>query len=449
MFENVLTKIKNNFSFRWIAYFFCAFLAFNFSNNIIVFTCLSLLGNVIFLIFGNRKHKDVNLLTLCCCVIPLTGFCVFCLKSGFNLDPNSNHNLTNYIFLIIASISIPFLGFQARAEKKFEIKTAIKIIYCALAFYMLINLLLTLINYGPLYTFIYSDRFFFDYGHIGRLPVGKTAYMLLGFKTDVVTIELFTMFASLLFSAILGVFFVSYNEDKRSFLIYLICGCIGLLCILLTLNKGLIISYLALVVGFSLIILFAKKIIPFNKTTRIVTYSIAGIVFIIFVVFMLSALNVQPIANAIECSPFFNRLFNANRVIGKYHNLIREMSNSKAFSGFTGYLVGNDSVTLSGSWLFDMFAIAGIFGWAVFVVFIILIFVRYFHYCKVNKDDLISKVLVIGVILSFILFTIAGYNSMPYLDNYGYSLMVFMSPFLILLFMYGYIGDREEEETEA
>ena len=46
-------------------------------------------------------------------------------------------------------------------------------------------------NIGPFflfYTFIYYDRYFFDYGHISRLPINKTAYMLLGFNVTVVTV---------------------------------------------------------------------------------------------------------------------------------------------------------------------------------------------------------------------------------------------------------------------
>ena len=57
--------------------------------------------------------------------------------------------------------------------------------------------------------FIYKDRYFFDYGHIASLPVNKIAYMLLGFKVTRVSVELFTLVASVLSSAILGLFFVS------------------------------------------------------------------------------------------------------------------------------------------------------------------------------------------------------------------------------------------------
>ena len=272
--------------------------------------------------------------------------------------------------------------------------------------------------------------------------------MLLGFKATAVSIEYFTIFASLLSSAILGVFFVSYKEDKGSFLVYLVCGCMGLLCILLTLNKGLLVSYAALFVGFALIVLFAKKIIPYNKTTKIVIFSIVGLAALVFVIFMLSALNIKPFSTFIEENVFLNKLFNTNRIIRKYHNIVRAMVDYDAYRGFTGYLAGRDSVVFSGSWLFDIFPMAQVFGWFTFIIFVVITFIRFAEYCKLNhSDDLLDKVLVISTILAFFLFTIAGYDSMPYFESGEYLPLVFVTPFMIILFMFGYEGESEEEAT--
>ena len=308
MLKKTLDTFKNNFKVEWIAYFFLALLAFNFSNSLIAFVCISLVANVI-LFIKKKKYNDTNLLTLALCTFPLLGFLVFLVSSNFYLDPSSNFDIANFVFIFIGCLSIPLLGFQVRISEKVNIKNIIKIVYIALAVYMVINFLITIINYGPFYTFIYKDRYFFDYGHLSRLSIDKTAYMLLGFKVSIVTVEFFSLFASVLSSAILGLFFVSYKEDKRSFLVYLVCGCIGLLCMLLVFNKTLVISYAALLVGFVLTVLFAKKIIPFNKTTKIIIYSLLGLVAIVFIIFMLCALNVQPIASAIENNAFLNKLF--------------------------------------------------------------------------------------------------------------------------------------------
>lgn len=447
MLKKTFDTIKNNFKVEWIIYFFLAFVAFNFANSLIAFVCISLLGNIILLV-KKKKYSDVGLLTLAMSVFPLLAFLVFLVTSNFNLDPSSNLGIANLVFLFIGCISIPFLGYQVRISDKINIKNIIKTIYIALAVYMLINLLITLINYGPFYTFIYKDRFFFDYGHLSRLSIDKSAYMLLGFKVTITTIEFFSIFASILSSAILGLFFVSYKEDKRSFLVYLICGCIGLLCILATLNKGLLISYAALVVGFAITVLFAKKIIPFNKTTKIIIYSLLGLAGFIYIIFMLCALNVQPIANCIENNAFLNRLFINNKILRKYHNFIRAMSDCNGYRGFTGYLIGRDAITFTGSWFFDLFALSQIFGWAVFVIFVVVMFVRFANFFKTSNKDFASKMLLFGIALAFFVFTIAGYNSQPFFENTLYVPFMFVSPFLIVLFIFGYVGENAEENIE-
>ena len=435
MFANIINKIKTNISISWAVYIFLGMLAFNFADNIIVFASLALVANTLLLIFSKRKFNSEFLLTLLLCVIPLVGLALFSLTSKFNLDIDSNYSLVKYMFLIAAFIAVPFLGFQSRECEKFDIKVALKVIYILLGLWMLINFFITLIQFGPFYTFIYNNRYFFDYGHIARLPVNKMAYMLLGFKVEVVNAELFALVASVLSSAILGVFFVSFKEDKCGFLVYLITGFVGLLCLIFTLNKTFIIGYFALVIAFTLIVLFAKKIIPWNKITKIVIFSIIGLIGLYFLLVMLSGFKLLHLENT---SFFFNKLTR------KYHNFIRAMVDHKTYNGFTGYLLGQDNLKFTGSWMFDMFAIVGVFGWVAFLIFVVVMFIRYVNYFKSSNDDFSSKVIILGIILGLLLFSGASYDSMPYFENALYVPMFFLSPFIILLFIYGYIGKNEE-----
>ena len=436
MFANIINKIKSNFSISWVVYLFLGIVAFNFANNIIVFGCIALVANTLLLIFSKRKFNSEFLLTLLLCVIPLLSLGLFTLTSAFNQDPNVNIGTVRYVFLLISFVSVPFLGFQSRVDKKFDIKKAIKTIFIMLALWMLINFFITFIQFGPFYTFIYKDRYFFDYGHIASLPVDKIAYMLLGFKVSVVSIELFTLVASILSSAILGLFFVPYKEDKVNFFIYLVTGSIGILCILLTLNKALIIGYFALAVAFALIILFGKKIIPFNKISKIIIFSIIGLIGLYFLLVVLSGFKVFQ---------FDENVFFINKLTRRYHNFIRTMVEHEAFKGFTGYLLGVDRLKYTGSWMFDMFAIGSRFGWIAFIIFVVVIFIRFVSYYKTSGDDKTSKILLLGVILSLMLFSGACYNSKPYFNNNEYLPLFFLSPFIVLIFLYGYMGKNEEE----
>lgn len=445
MLNKCWKAIKENISIAWIVYFFLGIVALNFANSFIALIVISILANAAFLILNNKKLNTEFLLTMLLSVIPLVGIVLFSMISKFNLDPDSNYSTAKYIFLALGAFSVPFLGFQSRTTAKFDIKKAIKVIYIGLAIWMLINFIITLFKFGPFYTFIYKDRYFFDYGHIARLPVDRIACMLLGFKVEYVTAELFCLVSSVLSSAVLGVFFVSFKDDKRTFFEYLICGCIGLLCIILTLNKKLMLAYIVLVLGFTLIVLFAKKIIKWNKITKIITFSLCGLAGVIYVIFMLKALNVQPLANAIADNEFLNRFFVTNRVINKHFGIVRSMADNNCLNGFTPYLVGNDTLTLSGSWFFDMFAIGQVFGWVCFIIFVVVIFIRFFKYAKESDDSFDSKVMVISLILGFLLFITVGYNSMPYFENTLYLPVFFLSPFVLIMFLYGYMGNNEEE----
>ena len=434
MFANIIDKIKSNFSISWVVYFFLGIVAFNFADNIIVFGCISLVANALMLIFSKRKFNGEFLLTLLLCVIPLVSLALFTMTSQFNYDPDVNISTVRYVFLIISFVSIPFLGFQSRVDEKFDVKKAIKTIYIMLALWMLINFFITLIQFGPFYTFIYKERYFFDYGHIARLPINMTAYMLLGFKVTRVSAELFTLVACVLASALLGLFFTSFKENKTSYIIYLVTGVIGALCVILTFNAKFIIGYFALAIGFTSVVLFGKKIIPFNKISKIVIFSIVGLAGLYFLLVVLNGVF-----------KFTESSFLINKLTRKYYNFVDTIITTKAYKGFTGYTLGHDKLKFTGSWMFDMIAIASIFGWIAFLIFVVVIFIRFVSYYKSSDDDKASKILLLGMIISFLLFSGACYNSTPYFETKEYLPLFFIAPFMLLAFFYGYMGKNEEE----
>ena len=449
MLKSFINFIKEKFSAIWVIYFVLGIIAINFSDNFIALISLSIAANITYLFFYRKNINSTLLLTILSCVIPLISFSILAMTSKFKLDPNSNYSDVRYVFLILGTLSVPCLGFFSRSEKTFSIKSAIKVIYIALAIWMFINFVITLVQFGPFYTFIYKDRYLFEYGHIARMSIDKTAYMLLGFSVEIVSSEYFVFIASVLSSAILGVFFVSYKEDKRSFFEFLICGCIGLFCLLLTINKSFALCYFFLIVLYTLIILFAKGVIKYNKVTKIILFSIGGLISLMVLVFVLNALNIKFLTNIIENNNFLTRLFETNRIVSRYFIIIRAFADSGANFGFTPYLIGQDSIMLSGSWLFDMIAIAQVFGWVFFVCFVVLLIVRYVQYYKKSSDDKISKILLLGFIVGVLVTSLFRYDSTPYFRNKTYLPLYFTVPFILLMFIFGYIGgDKEEVKDE-
>ena len=149
--------------------------------------------------------------------------------------------------------------------------------------------------------------------------------------------------------------------------------------------------------------------------------------------------------NAFKVLNFDDSAFFVNKLTRRYHNFIRTMVEHQAFKGFTGYLLGVDQLKYTGSWMFDMFAIASVFGWIAFIIFTVVLFIRYASYYKNSDDDKTSKIMLLAVILSIMLFTGTCYNSTPYFDNNEYLPLFFLSPFIVLIFFYGYMGKNEEE----
>lgn len=404
--------------------------------------------SVMLIILKKAKYDVSQLLMLFIYAIPIFGFSLFVITSKFNLDPNAEGYVAHQVFLIIATLLLPFLGYQCRDIKGFNLKKILLVIYKLLAFWMAINFIITLFQFGPFYTFIYETKYFYEYGHLTRLPIGQMAYMFFGVKVERVSIQVFVLFAGILSSSILGLFYVSYKEDKRSFLTYLICGTIGILCLLLTLNEKSVLSYLLLIIAFTLVLLFSKGIIKYNKVTKIVIYSLCGVLGILFILFILNASGVRPINDLIESVWLSHKIFNANDFSAACNRIIYAALTNKYFSGFTGYLIGQDSLTLSGSWLFDMLLIAQLLGLVCFITFVVLMFVRYVQYYKTSEDDKTSKIMLLVFILSIFLITLVGYNSMPSSVNEKYFPIFFTSPFLILLIIFGYIGKKEEVKNE-
>lgn len=443
--NEIINKIKNNFSIYWAAYFFLIFVAFNFIDNYIVFISLGIAANFVLFFFDKKKIDDKNLLWFFLSIIPLFGLGFFAMTSKFNMDYNANYSTARMIFLMIGLIYIPFLGFQVRMSDKFNIKKALMFIYLALGVWMLINYLITLFSFGPFYTFIYPNKYFFEYGHVGRIAIGETAYMLLGFSATRVTVSFFNIFACVLSSAILGVFFVSYKEDKRSFLMYAICGSIGLLSMILTLSKETAPADIVVLIGFALVVLFGKKIIKFNKPVKIVTYVIAGLAGLGFVLFFLNALGILHL----DGNGALSVIFGENGFLGRYHDILAPINgDTKHLDGYDGFLVGEDALSFSGSWLFDMAGIAQLYGWLCFIAFVVILFIRYAIYYKTTKNPLIVKIMLMGFILGLLLCTLVSYRSIPYYETKEYLPVFFISPFIILLFIYGYMGKNEEEQKD-
>ena len=437
---------KKNIFFSILTCLVLAFVTILSSTNIFVFVGVLLACSVLLTVLKKRKYDGTQLLTLYTFVIPILGFALFVITSQFNLDPNAEGYTAHQVLLIIGTITLPFLGYQCRGINGFNIKNVLLSIYKILALWMLINLFITMIQFGPFYSLIYKGKYFYEYGHLSKLSIDKMAYMFLGIKVERVSLELFTLFAGILTSAFLGLFFVSYEQDKKSFITYLVCGCVGGLCLLLTINKYSILTYLVLIIGFVLIILFSKGVIKYNKVTKIVIFSICGVIGVLFILFILNAMNVEPLATSIEKVWLFNKLFNTNMFSKSYKQIIETTFSHKYFYGFSGYLIGVDSLKLSGSWLFDFLLIAQLDGLILFILFIVLLFVRYVQYYKTSKDDKHSKVMLLGFILSILLVTLVGYNSMPSSVNGKYFPIFLMSPFLVLLVIYGYLGREEVKQ---
>ncbi len=423
-----------------------AFVSFYLGRSFILYGVLSLVLAALALLVTFRQINKDGITTFAFFIFPLFVFGLLTALSSFNYGSIGAIGVAESIFVPIGLTFISLAGFLTGYIKGFKIKTAMLIIYCALALFVFINLIITMIYYVPFYTLIYRNSYIFYDGKPSALPIGSMAYMLFGFQIKEVTLEYWTLFPSLLLTAVIPLFFIKYKTNRREFVIYAVISGIAFLSLLFTISRYTLITDLILVLGIAMIIATAK----FKKTRSIfngVMISVGIVFLLVCIVMFLAAQTSWGFLNGfrklLEGNSLLNRLFVSNRYASSIIVVFQDLFSSfKLFGvpvGGAAYEYPNGvSQKPCNIWLFDNLLSSGLFGSLFFIAVLVIGIRRLFKYIKAGDDNDYVRYLIAAYILGYLVISLFLFDITPLVNSSKLSPFYTSAPLLICIFLLSY-----------
>lgn len=422
-----------------------AFVGFSLGNSFIIYGLVGIVTLFLILFFTNIQFKKEGKTTLLQFAIPLIIFAALTILSGFGRYFDL---LTNF-FVPLSFVAFAGVGYFATQYKEFKLKYAFFAIYGSIALLTFISYIYTMIQFVPFYTIIYRNSYIFFDGAPSRAPIGEIAYFLMGFSFMEVSVDFFSLFPSVLATSIVALFFINPRKEKKTFLIYVLFAAIGWIPLITMPTKMTILSTAFLAIVLAIVILGFKGIIK-SKAIKYITYSFVGVV---SVVFLFTLLNANLNLGFVQNNPLLNKIFNANGLATSFNFVLGNIFKGTNFLGFNfvqfiehGY---DGFYGLSNSWFFDNFIYSGVIG------FILFIAVIYFGIKAIKKffiehdEPQVNKVLLVSFILGFLTFTLIAYDAQPYINYMNYIPYYMTGPFLICIFLMGYVFRENNKNDEV
>ena len=456
--ESPKTK-KNLITYGTVVAFLClevlAFLSFTLAHNYILYGCLSLVLAILLFIVTFRQIKKDGIATFAYFVFPLFVFGLLSALSPFVRDSDGAIGIVNGIFIPITLTFVALCGFFVGHIQKFDLQKVFLVIYGALAVFVLINFIATMVYYVPFYTIIYKNSYIFFEGKPSSVPIGQTAYMLFGFEILEVSVEYWCLYPAILLSSCVALFFIKFKDNKIIFLTYLAFTVLAALSLIFTICKSTLVGDLMIILVLAVIII-AIKIKASRKIIKIAMLVLAGLfVFGSLLLFLNAQTNwsfLSSMQNLVKSNQLLNRLFNANRFSSKINGVLWELFNpGKLFGSFVG-IVSNEGdgvvQTLTGFWAFDNLLTTGLFG-AIFFAFAFVMGIR--RMIKFFKNDTtpeINKWLLIAYVTMTFAITFVAHDGTPLINADNLYPIYMFTPFLISLFLLAYTYKPMEKEEE-
>ena len=448
-----------------------AFISFYLGHSFILYGSLAIALAILSVLVTLKQINKDGLTSFAFFIFPLLIFVLLTALSSFNHDSIGAIGTAESVFIPLGFTFISIAGFLTAYIEKFKIKTAMLIIYGALALYVLINLIINMVYFVPFYTIIYKNSYIVYAGHPSPLPIGSMAYMLFGFQVLEVSIEYWSLFPAILLTAVIPLFFIKFKENRRDFILYAVMTGIAFISLLFTISKIALIADFVLIAGIAVIIL-AAKVHQSRQILNIMMLTIGIIIFIVCLLFFLLAQTtwgaLNGLRNAFKGNALLNRLFITNRyssaIIVVLQGLFVHTSQWGFFKLF-GIAVGgtagdyppiNVKQVPSNIWLFDNVLSSGLFGAIFFMVFIVLGIRRLFKYIKGTEEDYV-KYLIAGYVLGFLVISLLFYDVTPLVYSNKLFPIYTSAPLLICVFLLIYVfnktlslpnAKKEEEKKE-
>lgn len=461
MSEQTLQKKKFNFaSYGAVVAFLCleilAFISFNLGHSFVLYGSLSLALGLILLLVTFRQIKMDGISSFAFFLFPILIYGVLTALSTFSRYSLGYLSTAEVVFIPIALTFISLAGYLTSFIERFKIRNALIVIYGALAIFVAINLLVTMIYYKPFYTLIYQNSYTFYAGRPSVAPIGTMAYMLYGFSFVEVSVDYWSFFPSILLTAVIPLFFMKYKDNKKEFILYIIFTVIAFLSLLFTITKFTLLCDLVLILGIVSIILCGK----FMKVRKVIDWLVIIVLGLALIVIVLLFIMTNGwgngLKNILSKSVLLNKIFISNRFATNFSTIMKDMFSSwKIFGCYIGdqsYNYPNfESQIVSNSWLFDNIMSSGIFGAIFFLLAIVIGIRRMFKYYQNSDDSLANKLSIFGFVLATLVIGVINYDVTPLINSDSLSPFYTSSPLLISLFLISYcfaksnkLGEKKE-----
>ena len=343
---------------------------------------------------------------------------------------------------IFQSINIAFLGMVAMT---FAIMNPRMLKYAFIAFFMglaancLLNLIFTLYAFGPFYGLIMPNNYIYVDGSSTYGYIGEFAYTFTRASVTLTPIELYMLYPSLL---LLIVPFYFMLQEKPKWLLFMMIGFANLavFSMIFVISKYTAVTFTISVISIAaltLLVIFKKK---YDKVFLIVSLSLAGVVFLLFIFFILnSQYHFTGLRNFTSSNQFLNYLFNTNRLSNPCKLIFNNLFNKDKFAGFAFYfdedykqLVYTSNNIFANSYMYN-----GIYG---FIVLFSLIFVFSFNYSAIptnfsyeHKID--RKFFAIMMIYIFLLLNVNDVSKINAFNQTVITSYYYNPAFLMIIFV--------------
>ena len=432
------------------------FVSFGLSNSYIVYTFIGLAVAILLFVAHFHIVKKEGFSSLIVFLIPVFLLGIVTALSVFN------KSLETSIFLRILTpigfIAFAALGYLSTINKGFKISTALMLIYGGLALYVLISYFVTMVQYVPFYTITYRNSYIYYNGSKALLPIGSMAYVLNGFSLHEASVAYFSLFPSVLSTAVIALLFISPKKETKKFVLYAIYAFIGIIALITMPTKFTILTDVLLLIAIVLIILFGKKKINSLIFGRVLL--VISILFLLaFIVLIINAQSswgfVQGFRNLITKSSLLNRIFNTNGLASRYNLILNECF---SFGNWLGFIPGPGTSVeykymtfaydniMSDSIIFDTILFSGVFGLAIFIVLLVFIVRAFMRYYKNSNDEIVEKSLIAGFLISFFGYSFVNYDSYPFIFYSDFKPYYLNGLFLVSLFFFGYTYRKANEK---
>lgn len=448
-----------------------AVVSFSLGGSFVFYSILSLVILVLIILVSFSELKKGKCPNAILFLIPLVSFGVISILSYFRFDPYFVlGNSPVLAFVPIAFICFAASGYLINITGSFKIHTALIVIYSSLALLTFINLIATMIQFVPFYSLRYSNYYYYYNGAPSPEPIGKMAYFLMGFSVTEVSLSYFSYYPMMLLTAFLPLGHMSFKDNRKLYLLYLGFGILGLLAIVLTINKITLLVLFGVAILIGLIAIFDKFNIN-RKPLKIITIVASSLLVIGFIFVLLNAQDSVGIAmrnSAIRKlttgNPLLNKLFNSNRFFSAYDSILDGLFAQAMIDGSAqtiklfGFPIHGNYVNVFGemtwkltdsnSFLFDSFFESGLFGTLFLIVILVVGLRKVIQYYNLSDDDKKDKVMVLAFVIISLAYALVNYDATPYIFTKTTIPFYLNSIFLIDLFLFGYCFFKVENKPE-